>query len=171
MGERFRLRVVSHRPTVPGASHQSGPSTGIHGGKNPLSMDLRWPPPSWYLTLVLTYTCDQSLCLTDRETVFEFGDSCPQGDSGYHRAGTQWREPEWCVHSVHVSKVTEFSRYIYRVKMKRSSSLASGHERTAFQQLVSCQLCRTRKLKCDRGRPCFNCSSRNFDCVYISGEK
>ncbi|PMD20687.1 hypothetical protein NA56DRAFT_172083 [Hyaloscypha hepaticicola] len=55
--------------------------------------------------------------------------------------------------------------------MKRSSSLVPGHERSPFQQPVSCQSCRTRKLKCNRGRPCFNCSSRDFDCVYLSDQR
>ncbi|KAJ9216050.1 transcriptional regulator family: Fungal Specific TF [Paecilomyces variotii] len=41
-------------------------------------------------------------------------------------------------------------------------------KRSSLQQPVSCQLCRTRKLKCDRERPCSNCSSRNTTCVYAA---
>lgn len=32
------------------------------------------------------------------------------------------------------------------------------------QAPVSCQLCRIKKLKCDRQYPCSNCSSRRVDC-------
>ncbi|KAL4809095.1 hypothetical protein BDV18DRAFT_133963 [Aspergillus unguis] len=49
--------------------------------------------------------------------------------------------------------------------MKRS---IAPPDRLPSQQPVSCQFCRTRKLKCDRGRPCFNCASRNHECAYES---
>jgi hypothetical protein len=58
-----------------------------------------------------------------------------------------------------------------RTNMKRSASLvAAPSESLSFQQPVSCQFCRTRKLKCDRGRPCFNCASRKHECAYESGK-
>ncbi|KAL2810736.1 hypothetical protein BJX63DRAFT_303906 [Aspergillus granulosus] len=54
--------------------------------------------------------------------------------------------------------------------MKRSAPhVAAPSDRVSFQQPVSCQFCRGRKLKCNRGRPCFKCSSRNHECVYESG--
>ncbi|KAF3807744.1 Fusarisetin A cluster transcription factor fsa6 [Colletotrichum gloeosporioides] len=31
---------------------------------------------------------------------------------------------------------------------------------------LSCNLCRRRKLRCDRKKPCFNCSTRGQSCVY-----
>ncbi|KAK7514331.1 putative Zn(II)2Cys6 transcription factor [Phyllosticta citriasiana] len=34
------------------------------------------------------------------------------------------------------------------------------------QPSVSCQLCRTKKLRCDRSQPCSNCSQRGAQCVY-----
>jgi len=34
------------------------------------------------------------------------------------------------------------------------------------QDPVSCQLCRLKKLKCDRQRPCSNCQSRRVSCEY-----
>ncbi|KAL1864072.1 hypothetical protein VTK73DRAFT_6162 [Phialemonium thermophilum] len=32
------------------------------------------------------------------------------------------------------------------------------------QPQTSCDFCRRKKLKCDRGQPCFNCASRNLPC-------
>lgn len=58
----------------------------------------------------------------------------------------------------------------HRTNMKRSASLvAAPSDRSSFQQPVSCRFCRTRKLKCDRGHPCFNCASRKHECEYESG--
>ena len=34
------------------------------------------------------------------------------------------------------------------------------------QQATSCNLCRTRKLRCDRTQPCLNCKSRGVQCDY-----
>ncbi|KAL4905495.1 hypothetical protein BDW74DRAFT_185040 [Aspergillus multicolor] len=31
---------------------------------------------------------------------------------------------------------------------------------------LSCHLCRTKKLRCDRGDPCSNCAQRKIDCIY-----
>jgi hypothetical protein len=39
---------------------------------------------------------------------------------------------------------------------------------TPRQDPVSCQTCRTRKLKCDRQNPCSNCASRHINCVYLA---
>ncbi|KAL4767259.1 hypothetical protein BDW60DRAFT_200397 [Aspergillus nidulans var. acristatus] len=59
-----------------------------------------------------------------------------------------------------------------RTNMKRSASLvAAPSESLSFRQPVSCQFCRTRKLKCDRGRPCFNCASRKHECAYESASQ
>ena len=54
--------------------------------------------------------------------------------------------------------------------MKRSAPSPDGPDRPLFPPPASCQLCRSRKLKCDRGNPCFNCSSRNLNCVSSSGK-
>ncbi|OJJ43686.1 hypothetical protein ASPZODRAFT_123415 [Penicilliopsis zonata CBS 506.65] len=53
--------------------------------------------------------------------------------------------------------------------MKRAVS--SSSRQVPSQQPVSCSLCRTRKLKCDRNQPCFNCSSRQMDCVYSNNRR
>lgn len=37
-------------------------------------------------------------------------------------------------------------------------------QRARRQDPVSCELCRTKKLKCDRGQPCSNCSARGVAC-------
>ncbi|KAL4990745.1 hypothetical protein BDW68DRAFT_153800 [Aspergillus falconensis] len=31
---------------------------------------------------------------------------------------------------------------------------------------LSCRLCRSKKLRCDRAQPCSNCVQRKVDCVY-----
>lgn len=31
---------------------------------------------------------------------------------------------------------------------------------------MSCQLCRSKKLRCDRSEPCSNCALRKVECVY-----
>lgn len=53
------------------------------------------------------------------------------------------------------------------------SPTASGvidekQNRAPRQDPVSCQTCRSRKLKCDRQNPCSNCVSRRVDCVYLA---
>ncbi|EHY55747.1 hypothetical protein HRR83_009184 [Exophiala dermatitidis] len=51
--------------------------------------------------------------------------------------------------------------------MKRAAPSIEPADRPYIQQPVSCRFCRSRKLKCDRGRPsCFNCHSRNRECIY-----
>lgn len=48
------------------------------------------------------------------------------------------------------------------------SNTASGPEhegpRRRRQPQVSCNFCRSKKLKCDRAQPCFNCTSRGIPC-------
>ncbi|KAK8187514.1 uncharacterized protein BKA78DRAFT_191448 [Phyllosticta capitalensis] len=51
--------------------------------------------------------------------------------------------------------------------MKRNAQgqpIATGQRWT--QPSVSCQLCRTKKLRCDRTQPCSNCAQRSAQCVY-----
>lgn len=43
-------------------------------------------------------------------------------------------------------------------------------KRSAWQQPVSCEFCRLKKLRCDKKRPCYNCASRGFACEYASGK-
>lgn len=38
------------------------------------------------------------------------------------------------------------------------------HQR--IRRAVSCELCRSKKLRCDRGKPCANCRQRRKTCVY-----
>lgn len=40
----------------------------------------------------------------------------------------------------------------------------NGQARRRRQNPVSCQLCRLKKLKCDRQQPCSNCSARHVSC-------
>ncbi|KAL1979611.1 hypothetical protein VTN96DRAFT_5451 [Rasamsonia emersonii] len=42
-------------------------------------------------------------------------------------------------------------------------------KRVPRQDPVSCQTCRTKKLKCDRQQPCSNCKTRRVPCVYGTG--
>lgn len=37
----------------------------------------------------------------------------------------------------------------------------------AHPRLVSCQLCRTKKLKCNRAQPCSNCIARGITCTFL----
>ncbi|KAI1774854.1 hypothetical protein F4818DRAFT_441679 [Hypoxylon cercidicola] len=41
------------------------------------------------------------------------------------------------------------------------------HRRRAHPDPVSCQSCRSKKLKCDRVQPCANCSARGISCKYL----
>jgi hypothetical protein len=50
-----------------------------------------------------------------------------------------------------------------------SGVIVEKQKRAPRQEPVSCQTCRTRKLKCDRQNPCSNCLSRRVDCVYLAG--
>ena len=53
--------------------------------------------------------------------------------------------------------------------MRRAASTTDttqGPKKQPRQDPVSCQICRKRKLKCDRNRPCSGCSARNIECVY-----
>lgn len=52
-------------------------------------------------------------------------------------------------------------------KMKRSRDALEGHcdKQRRRQECVSCQFCRTKKLKCDRQFPCSNCRARRLTCA------
>lgn len=52
-------------------------------------------------------------------------------------------------------------------RMKRNASSAAVAAPSAprrRQPQISCDFCRSKKLKCDRGRPCLNCSVRKVPC-------
>ncbi|KAH8689888.1 hypothetical protein BGW36DRAFT_307264 [Talaromyces proteolyticus] len=53
-------------------------------------------------------------------------------------------------------------------KRKANSDQAGSQnrKRAPRQDPVSCQSCRTKKLKCDRQQPCHNCQTRRNECVY-----
>jgi len=60
--------------------------------------------------------------------------------------------------------------------MKRSAEREDSEEHgketvKAFrrQNPVSCQFCRSKKLRCDRAQPCANCFARRISCVPASG--
>ncbi|KAI1747076.1 fungal-specific transcription factor domain-containing protein [Xylaria castorea] len=40
-------------------------------------------------------------------------------------------------------------------------------KRKGRQEPVSCQLCRSKKLRCNRAQPCSNCESRNVSCHFL----
>lgn len=52
--------------------------------------------------------------------------------------------------------------------MKRGASASTAPEpeatRRRRQPQISCNFCRSKKLKCDRAQPCFNCRSRGIAC-------
>ncbi|KAH8688654.1 hypothetical protein BGW36DRAFT_392431 [Talaromyces proteolyticus] len=50
--------------------------------------------------------------------------------------------------------------------MKRS---LSESRRSAWQQPASCEFCRSKKIRCDKKRPCSNCTTRQLACRYVSG--
>ncbi|KAJ5774889.1 hypothetical protein N7457_009785 [Penicillium paradoxum] len=55
--------------------------------------------------------------------------------------------------------------------MKRRSDVGAstpGPKRHSRQDPVSCESCRKKKLKCDRGLPCSSCSTRKLECNYGS---
>ncbi|KAI8724310.1 hypothetical protein NCS52_00288800 [Fusarium sp. LHS14.1] len=49
--------------------------------------------------------------------------------------------------------------------MKRS---LSESRRSAWQQPASCEFCRSKKIRCDKKRPCSNCTTRQLECRYVS---
>ncbi|KAJ3455034.1 hypothetical protein MRS44_013634 [Fusarium solani] len=49
--------------------------------------------------------------------------------------------------------------------MKRS---LSESRRSAWQQPASCEFCRSKKIRCDKERPCSNCTTRQLECRYVS---
>jgi hypothetical protein len=44
-----------------------------------------------------------------------------------------------------------------------------ARKRAPRQDPVSCQTCRTKKLKCDRKQPCLNCITRRVPCIFGTG--
>jgi Fungal Zn(2)-Cys(6) binuclear cluster domain len=53
---------------------------------------------------------------------------------------------------------------------KDSSSVSKGTSgEKPHPHIRSCLFCRTRKVKCDRGKPCVNCLRAGSECVYPSG--
>ncbi|KND92120.1 hypothetical protein TOPH_02908 [Tolypocladium ophioglossoides CBS 100239] len=50
--------------------------------------------------------------------------------------------------------------------MKRSHPEAESPKRSAWQQPASCEFCRLKKIRCDKKRPCSNCTSRHLSCRY-----
>ncbi|KAL4737939.1 hypothetical protein BDV11DRAFT_216323 [Aspergillus similis] len=44
----------------------------------------------------------------------------------------------------------------------------SDSRQPSRQEPLSCQNCRSRKIKCDRQRPCFNCATRALTCLYAT---
>jgi hypothetical protein len=75
------------------------------------------------------------------------------------------------------SKSTPRSMQESMHSMKRSSKMWNsdhsdqGREKVVRRQdPVSCQFCRKKKLKCDRGNPCSNCRARALTCSSALGE-
>ncbi|KAH8809213.1 hypothetical protein F5884DRAFT_794829 [Xylogone sp. PMI_703] len=52
--------------------------------------------------------------------------------------------------------------------MKRRNSGDLLGAKKSSRPTVSCQLCRSKKLRCDRTQPCSNCTSRNVICLYTT---
>lgn len=57
-------------------------------------------------------------------------------------------------------------------EMKRSAAALDGprDKQIRRQDPVSCQFCRTKKLKCDRQVPCSNCRARKLTCQSSAGK-
>ncbi|GMM31653.1 hypothetical protein DAMA08_043980 [Martiniozyma asiatica (nom. inval.)] len=57
--------------------------------------------------------------------------------------------------------------------LEDSNSAMSKVRKTRNRVPTSCEQCRKRKLKCDRGKPCSNCfkSNTEYMCRYMNGEK
>lgn len=49
------------------------------------------------------------------------------------------------------------------------SSQTSSAAAAPFPHIRSCELCRQRKVKCDRRQPCSHCTRSGQDCVYPAG--
>src|SRR4051794_31114173 len=50
-----------------------------------------------------------------------------------------------------------------------SGGAGSPPKKQPRQDPVSCESCRKKKSKCDRGYPCGNCSMRKLECIYRTG--
>lgn len=63
------------------------------------------------------------------------------------------------------SHLTKYQHREDRNKMKRKSADTSSDNTCGRRQpQTSCDSCRRKKLKCDRGEPCSNCSVRGLTC-------
>ncbi|KAF9884404.1 hypothetical protein FE257_001804 [Aspergillus nanangensis] len=59
---------------------------------------------------------------------------------------------------------------ISMMKRKNDSQIPDGMMHQWRRPPRSCSLCRVKKLRCDRGHPCSNCTQRNESCVYAGRE-
>ncbi|RVD83194.1 uncharacterized protein DFL_007592 [Arthrobotrys flagrans] len=51
----------------------------------------------------------------------------------------------------------------------KEAAIKQAHRRTHRKSRMGCGMCKTRKVKCDEGKPrCGNCMDRNEKCVYIA---
>jgi len=69
------------------------------------------------------------------------------------------------------SKMVKFAGYTQSFKVRDASTLGKGQERIVRKrnrQPLSCQPCRSRRSRCDRGHPCSTCSERGEEgfCSY-----
>lgn len=77
---------------------------------------------------------------------------------------------------IHILSIISASRWhLLSTSMKRRADFEDKADtkgtdaltkRPSRQDPVSCQRCRAKKLKCDRNRPCSNCSTRSVPCEY-----
>lgn len=49
-------------------------------------------------------------------------------------------------------------------RLSKDTAVADDGPRRRRQPQVSCNFCRSKKLKCDRGQPCSNCNARGIRC-------
>lgn len=54
------------------------------------------------------------------------------------------------------------------MKRSRAESASGPQQPSQRQPQTSCDLCRSRKIKCDRGTPCGNCRTRGLACSIMS---
>lgn len=92
----------------------------------------------------------------------------------FHGLRTQSLPPSPRLTPVLLRRTLPNTRHLHRLQMKRShNSMDSPQTRAPSsatsrrQEPVSCQFCRTKKLKCSRESPCSNCISRNLECVGV----
>lgn len=76
--------------------------------------------------------------------------------------GSSLRGPPWTLHTFHSWSISNISRLHHIIP---SSIMKRGRTRP---DPVSCQSCRSKKLKCNRIQPCSNCSARGINCSFIA---